>query len=102
MSAINVRMRLRGSSSWTPLTAAARLVGWLRVQRAADDRAQHRQHTVPDAGPTLVLRTGPECNRRPREMDVLPPAGGGEAKLHGRGGGAARRAIAGGVGQARG
>src|ERR1700704_317022 len=94
MSAINVRMRLRGSSSWTPLTAAARLVGWLRVQRATDDGAQHRQHTVPDAGPTLVLRTGPECNRRLRGMDVLPPAGVEEAKLHGRGGDAVGGAIA--------
>src|SRR5438132_6537252 len=95
MSAINVRMRLRGSSSSTPLTIDARLVRWLRVQRAADDGAQHCQHAVPDAGPALVGGTGPEGNRRLRRMDILPPAGVGQAELHRRGGDAVGGAVAG-------
>src|SRR5207245_3201450 len=99
MSAINVRMRLRGSSSWTPLTVADRLVRWLRVQRAADHGAQHCQYAVPDAGPALVLRTGPERNGRLRRMNILPPAGVGQAELHRRGGDAVGGAIAGELGQ---
>src|SRR5260370_5854803 len=99
MSAINVRMRLRGSSSWTPLTVDARLVRWLRVQGAADHGGQHCQHAVPDTGAALVLRTGPERDRGLRRMDVLPPAGVREAEVHGRGGDAVGGAIAGELGQ---
>src|SRR5438445_340191 len=92
-------MRLRGSSSWRPLTVADRLVRWLRVQRAADHGAQHCQYAVPDAGPALVLRTGPERNGRLRRMNILPPAGVGQAELHRRGGDAVGGAIAGELGQ---
>src|SRR2546428_12531945 len=98
MSAISVRMRLRGSSSWTPLTVADRLGRWLRVQRAADHGAQHCQYAVPDAGPALVLRTGPERNGRLRRMNILPPAGVGQAELHRRGGEAVGGSIAGELG----
>src|ERR1700716_2132034 len=99
MSAINVRMRLRGSSSWTPLTVAVPLVGCFGVQRATDHGGQHCEHAVPDAGPTLVGGTGPERNWRLCRVDVLPPAGVGEAELHGRGGDAVGGAIAGELGQ---
>src|SRR3989442_8184764 len=79
-------MRLRGSSSWEPLTVEVRLVSWLRIQRAAGHRAQHRQDAIPNAGAALVGGTRPERNRRAGRVDVLPPAGMGKAELLSGGG----------------
>src|SRR2546427_12340199 len=86
-------MRLRGSSSWVPLTVAVRLVGCFGVQWAAGHRTQHRQDTVPHAGTTRVGGPRPERDWRAGCVDVLPPARMGEAELL-RGGGDARGGAA--------
>src|SRR5260370_33620406 len=91
-------MRLRGSSSWVPLTVAVRLVSWFGIQWAAGHRAQHRQHAVPHARTTGVGGTRAERDRRAGRVDVLPPAGMGKAELLRRGGDAIGGAGAGQLG----
>src|SRR5438128_4068764 len=92
-------MRLRGSSSWVPLTVAARLASWFGIQRATGHRAQHRQHGIPHAGTALVGGTRTERNRRACGVHVLPPAGMGQTELLSGGGDAVGRAVAGELGQ---
>src|SRR2546427_8825825 len=89
-------MRLRGASSWVPLTVAVRLVRW---QRAAGDGAEHRQHAVPDAGPARVGGPRPQRDRRAGRVNVLPPAGMGKTELLRGGGDAIGGAVAGELGQ---
>src|SRR2546429_6092533 len=74
-------MRLRGASSWVPLTVAVRLVRWLGIQGAAGHGAEHRQHAVPPAGTARVGWPRPERDRRAGRVDVLPPAGMRETEL---------------------
>src|SRR2546428_12568961 len=92
-------MRLRGSSSWVPLTIAVRLVHWLGIQGAAGHGAEHRQHAVPHAGPAGVGGPRPERDRRAGRGGVLPPAGVGETEVLGGGGGAGGGAGARGAGR---
>src|SRR5438876_8845856 len=74
-------MRLRGSSSWVPLTIAVRLVRWLGIQGAAGHGAEHRQHAVPHAGTARVGGPRPERDWRAGRVDVLPAAGMRETEL---------------------
>src|SRR2546421_13046353 len=95
-------MRLRGASSWVPLTVAVRLVRWLGIQGAAGHGAEHRQHAVPDARTARVGGPRPERDRRAGRVNVLPPAGMGKTELLRGGGGAIGGAGAGGLEQERG
>src|SRR5229473_3457038 len=92
-------MRLRGSSSWVPLTVVVGLVSWFGIQWAAGHRAQHRQDAVPHAGTTGVGGTRAERDRGAGRVDVLPPAGMGKTELLRRGGYAIGGAVAGELGQ---
>src|SRR5438046_9073228 len=92
-------MRLRGASSWVPLTVAVRLVRRLGIQGPAGHGAEHRQHAVPHAGTAGVGGPRPERDRRAGRVDVLPPAGMGETELLRGGGDAVGGAVAGELGQ---
>src|SRR2546422_11354959 len=92
-------MRLRGSSSWAPLTIHVRLARRFGVQRAADHGPQHRQHAIPDTDTTLVCGMGAERDRGTSRVDVLPPARMGQTELLSGGSGAVGGAGAGEPGQ---
>src|SRR2546429_6570247 len=91
-------MRLRGASSWVPLTVAVRLVRWLGIQGAAGHGAEHRQHAVPHAGTARVGGPRPERDRRAGRVDVLPPAGMRETEVLRGGRDAVGGAVAGELG----
>src|SRR3982074_430774 len=88
-------MRLRGTSSWVPLTVAVRLASCFGVQWSPGDRTQHRQHAVPHGGTAWVGGARAEGDRRACRVDVLPPARMGEAELLCGGGHAVGGAVAG-------
>src|SRR5438132_6362201 len=92
-------MRLRGASSWVPLTVGVRLVRWLGIEGAAGHGAEYRQQAVPDAGTAGVGGPRPERDRRGGRVDVLPPAGMGKTELLRGGGDAIGGAVAGELGQ---
>src|SRR5207244_7589216 len=92
-------MRLRGSSSWAPLTIDVRLARRFGVQRAADHGPQHRQHAIPDTDTTLVGGMGAERDRGTSRVDVLPPARMGQTELLSGGSDATGGPAAGELGQ---
>ena len=93
-------MRPRGSSSWTPLTPATRLVAGVRgVERAAGHGVQDRQHAVPeDIGPARVGWNRAKRDRRIGRMDVLPAVWMGQPELLSGGGDAIGGAVRGELG----
>src|ERR1700736_1717154 len=92
-------MRLRGSSSWVPLTIAVRLVRWFGSQRAADHPPHPGHPAAQNAATARVRRTRAERDRRAGPVNVLPAAGMGETELLRRGGDAGGGAGAGELGQ---
>src|SRR5437870_13502756 len=96
-------MRDRGSRPCTlwfigPPPSAGRGV---RFEGPSGNRADHGHHTVPHRRVPGIRSVRSERDRRTGRMQILPPAGVGEAELLGGGGDAVGGAIASEVGQKR-
>src|SRR5438874_11177888 len=90
-------MRDRGSRPCTlwfigsPPSAGRRV----RFEGPSGNRADHGHHTVPHRRVPGIRSVRSERDRRTRRMEILPPAGVGEAELLGGSGDAVGGAIAG-------